>query len=152
MKKKGKKIILILLLVLIIVIIVFIKNKKEEKYNENIEIENNETEEFVQVLEDGIKQNISPKLHETKQVEIYKFENIQLTENDGQTLILADVTNTSKNKTDAKTVDIKLLDKEGKEILTVGGIISPLEPGETKQFNSSMTLDYSNIYDFEIIL
>lgn len=156
MKKNEKIIILILLVVLVIAIIIFAvnKNKKEEDNNENIntETENNVTEEFVQVLEDGTKLNTSTKLNETKQVGIYKFENIQLTEKDGQSLILADVTNTSKNETDAKIVDIKLLDKDGKEIVTIGGIISPLKSGETKQFNSSMSLDYANIYDFEIIL
>lgn len=156
MKKNEKIIISILLLVLVIAIIVFTvnKNKKEENNNENVntETENNVTEEFVQVLEDGTKLNTSTKLNETKQVGIYKFENIQVTEKDGQSLILADVTNTSKNETDAKIVDIKLLDKDGKEIVTIGGIISPLKSGETKQFNSSMSLDYANIYDFEIIL
>lgn len=156
MKKNEKIIILILLVVLVIAIIIFAvnKNKKEEDNNENIntETENNVTEEFVQVLEDGTKLNTSTKLNETKQVGIYKFENIRVTEKDGQSLILADVTNTSKNETDAKIVDIKLLDKDGKEIVTIGGIISPLKSGETKQFNSSMSLDYANIYDFEIIL
>lgn len=156
MKKNEKIIISILLVVLVIAIIVFTvnKNKKEENNNENVntETENNVTEEFVQVLEDGTKLNTSTKLNETKQVGIYKFENIQVTEKDGQSLILADVTNTSKNETDAKIVDIKLLDKDGKEIVTIGGIISPLKSGETKQFNSSMSLDYANIYDFEIIL
>ena len=156
MKKNEKIIILILLVVLVIAIIIFAvnKNKKEEDNNENIntETENNVTEEFVQVLEDGTKLNTSTKLNETKQVGIYKFENIQVTEKDGQSLILADVTNTSKNETDAKIVDIKLLDKDGKEIVTIGGIISPLKSGETKQFNSSMSLYYANIYDFEIIL
>ena len=156
MKKNEKIIVLILLVVLVIAIIVFTvnKNKKEENNNENVntETENNVTEEFVQVLEDGTKLNTSTKLNETKQVGIYKFENIQVTEKDGQSLILADVTNTSKNETDAKIVDIKLLDKDGKEIVTIGGIISPLKSGETKQFNSSMSLDYANIYDFEIIL
>lgn len=156
MKKNEKIIISILLVVLVIAIIVFTvnKNKKEENNNENVntETQNNVTEEFVQVLEDGTKLNTSTKLNETKQVGIYKFENIQLTEKDGQSLILADVTNTSKNETDAKIVDIKLLDKDGKEIVTIGGIISPLKSGETKQFNSSMSLDYANIYDFEIIL
>lgn len=156
MKKNEKIIILILLVVLVIAIIVFTvnKNKKEENNNENVntETENNVTEEFVQVLEDGTKLNTSTKLNETKQVGIYKFENIRVTEKDGQSLILADVTNTSKNETDAKIVDIKLLDKDGKEIVTIGGIISPLKSGETKQFNSSMSLDYANIYDFEIIL
>ena len=49
-------------------------------------------------------------------------------------------------------VDVILLDKNGKEIVTLGGIISPLQPGEKKQFNTSMTLDYANAYDFKIVI
>ena len=74
MKKNEKIIISILLVVLVIAIIVFTvnKNKKEENNNENVntETENNVTEEFVQVLEDGTKLNTSTKLNETKQVGI----------------------------------------------------------------------------------
>ena len=43
-------------------------------------------------------------------------------------------------------------DKNGKEIVKVGGIISPLQPGAKTQFNTSMTLDYANTYDFKITL
>ena len=45
-----------------------------------------------------------------------------------------------------------LFDKNGKEIVKVGGIISPLQPGAKTQFNTSMTLDYANTYDFKIEL
>lgn len=77
---------------------------------------------------------------------------MQLTTQDNQTVLLADVTNTGSSKTDIQLVDITLLDKDGKEIITVGGIISQLDPGEKTQFNTSMTLDYANTYDFKITL
>ena len=154
MKKKEKRMILILLVVLIIAIIAFVinKNSNKNKENENTEEENNTTEEFVQVLEDGTKLNTSEQLSKTKQVGNYKFENMQLTEQGSQTVLLADVTNTGSTATDIQLVDVTLLDKEGKEIVTVGGIISPLQPGASTQFNSSMTLDYANTYDFKITL
>ena len=154
MKKKEKRMILILLVVLIIVIIAFVvnKNSNKNKENENTAEENNTTEEFVQVLEDGTKLNTSEQLSKTKQVGNYKFENMQLTEQGSQTVLLADVTNTGSTATDIQLVDVTLLDKEGKEIVTVGGIISPLQPGASTQFNSSMTLDYANTYDFKITL
>ena len=85
-------------------------------------------------------------------IRAYKFENMQLTEQGSQTVLLADVTNTSSSATDLQLVDVTLLDKEGKEIITVGGIISPLQPGAKTQFNTSMTLDYANTYDFKIEL
>ena len=158
MKKKEKRMILILLVILIIAIVIFVVSKnlnKENKTNENAsttQLENTEPEEFVQVLEDGTKLNTSTELNKEKQVGNYKFENMQLTTQDNQTVLLADVTNTGSNKTDIQLVDVTLLDKDGNEIITVGGIISQLEPGEKTQFNTSMTLDYANTYDFKITL
>ena len=154
MKKQEKIMILILLIILVIAIITFITNKnsnKEIKENENT-LENNTTEEFVQVLENGIKLNTSEQLGKTKQVGVYKFENMQLTERGSKTVLLADVTNTGNSTTDIQLVNVTLLDKNGNEIITVGGIISPLQPGAKTQFNVSMTLDYANTYDFKIEL
>ncbi len=158
MKNKEKRMILILLVILIIAIVIFVVSKnlnKESKTKENgstTQQENTEPEEFVQVLEDGTKLNTSTELKKEKQVGNYKFENMQLTTQDNQTVLLADVTNTGSNKTDIQLVDVTLLDKDGNEIITVGGIISQLEPGEKTQFNTSMTLDYANTYDFKITL
>ena len=158
MKNKEKRMILILLVILIIAIVIFVVSKnlnKESKTKENgstTQQENTEPEEFVQVLEDGTKLNTSTELNKEKQVGNYKFENMQLTTQDNQTVLLADVTNTGSSKTDIQLVDVTLLDKDGNEIITVGGIISQLEPGEKTQFNTSMTLDYANTYDFKITL
>ena len=158
MKKKEKRMLLILLVILVIAIVIFVVSKNTNKKintNENTsttQLENTEPEEFVQVLEDGTKLNTSTELKKEKQVGNYKFENMQLTTQDNQTVLLADVTNTGSNKTDIQLVDVTLLDKDGNEIITVGGIISQLEPGEKTQFNTSMTLDYANTYDFKITL
>lgn len=152
MKDKEKKITIILCIVLIISIIILVINNKEEQIIENTVEKNNITEEFVQILEEGTKINTSEQLRKIKQIGIYKFENIQLTEQNNQTVLLADVTNTGNTATDMQLVDITLLNKEEKEIITIGGIIEALEPGESTQFNSSMTLDYTNIYDFKITL
>ena len=156
MKKKEKRMILILLVVLVIAIIIFAISKNSNKGNKgeenNTAEENTAVEEFVEFLEDGTKLNTSEQLSKTKQVGAYKFENMQLTEQGSQTVLLADVTNTSSSATDMKLVDVTLLDKEGKEIITVGGIISPLQSGAKTQFNTSMTLDYANTYDFKITL
>lgn len=152
MKDNEKKMIIILLIILVIAIIIFVVNKnKKGNNNENVE-ENNTVEEFVQVLEDGTKLNTSTKLSEAKEVNGLKFENMQLTEQNGQSVLLADVTNNSGKATNLTIVDVVLLDKNGQEIITVGGIISPLQAGEKTQFNTSMTLDYANAYDFKIVI
>lgn len=153
MKPNEKKMILILLVILVIAIIIFAvtKNKKGDN-NDNTVEENNVVEEFVQVLEDGTKLNTSTKLNEAKEVNGLKFENIQFTEQNGQSVLLADVTNNSGKITELTLVDVVLLDKNGNEIVTIGGIISPLQPGAKTQFNTSMTLDYANAYDFKVVI
>lgn len=154
MKKKEKRMILILLFILVIAIVIFsvTKNKKANKKVENT-VENTVTEKYVQVLEDGTKLNKSSKFNEAKEVSGFKFENIQFTEKNGQSVLLADVTNnTGKATTNYTLVDVTLYDDTGKEIVTLGGIISPLKSGEKTQFNMSSTLDYANAYDFKITI
>lgn len=152
MKKNEKRMILILLVVLVIAIIIFAVNKNSNKNKGENQTEENNTEKYVQVLEDGTKLNTSEQLNKTKQVGNYKFENMQLTEQGSQTVLLADVTNTGSTETSIQLVDVTLLDENGNEIITVGGIISPLKPGAKTQFNAGMTLDYANTYDFKITL
>ncbi len=153
MKKKEKRLILILIAILAIVLIIglFIKKNK----NEENEVQNQNTvtdEKFVQVLEDGTKLNKSSKFNETKNIDGIEISNIQFTYKDGQTVLLANVTNNTGKAVDITLLDIKLLDEQGNEIVTVGGIISPMQVGETTQLNASMTMDYANAYDVEITL
>ena len=147
MKKNEKRMILILLVVLVIAIILFVisKNKSENKVEEN-KVE----EEFVQVLDDGTKLNVSSKLNQMKKFEGLEFGNIQLTNSNNQSVLLADVKNTSSTATKMMLVNVTLYDKNGNELGTVGGIIPSIQPGESKQFNTSMQIDYANAYDFTI--
>ena len=141
--------ILILLVVLVIAVVIFVISKNKTGNKENTE-ENNVVEEFVQVLEDGTRLNTSTKLNEMKKFEGLEFGNIQLTNSNGQSVLLADVKNTTQAETGLMLVNVTLIDKNGNELGTVGGIISPLKPGESKQFNTSMTIDYANAYDFKV--
>ena len=43
------------------------------------------------------------------------------------------------------------IDKNLEEIGRVGGIIVPLQPGQSTQFNSGTQSDYANAYDFKIV-
>lgn len=147
MKKNEKILIGVLLIILIIAIILFLNRGNKSKVAEP-----SKSKEYVQVLGDGTQLNVSEELNREKNVDGFKFKNIQLTNKDGQTVILADVTNETKKATKVTLVDVILLDKEGKELTTIGGIIAPLEAGQTTQFNASMQLDFSNAYDFQIII
>lgn len=155
MKSSEKKLVIILLVILAIIAVVFFITRRWNAGEENV-IQNTESnavvEEFVQVLEDGTKLNTSTKLSETKNVNGLEIGNIQLTNSNGQTVLLADVTNNSGAATDLTLLDIILLDKDGNELGKVGGIISPLEVGGKTQLNASMMMDYANAYDFKIII
>ena len=166
-KEKEKNLFLKIVLIAIIVgIIVFIimnivksKNSKEgvgqnnQKQNsESQQVEENVVkEEFVQQTDDGTKVNVGSKITDDKDVNGLKFTNVQLTEKNNQSTLLADVENaTGKNLTDYTNLDITFLTKDGQEIITVKGILPPLKSGDKTQFNTGLTQDVANAYDIKI--
>mgnify|MGYP004500960195 FL=1 len=153
MSKEEKRglLILIIVAIAIIVTLVIILNVRGKKSNNDAE-ENEVVEEFVQVLEDGTKLNISTKLSETKIVDGLKIGNIQLTMQNGQSVLLADAENDTGKDIDIMLLDIILLDKNGNELTTIAGIIGNLKAGEKQQLNSSVTSDYANAYDFRVVI
>lgn len=154
MKKEEKRRIALLLIVLLIVVIVKVQmGKGGENKNTEVSIGKPEKveEEFVEVLEDGTKLNKSEQLSRTKTLGNLEFTNIQLTNQNGQTLLLADVKNTGTTASNMQLVDIIILDKNGGQLGTVVGVVAPLEAGQSIQFNTSMTMDYANAYDFQIV-
>ena len=153
MKDKEKRglLILIIVAIAIIVTLVIILNVRGKKSNNEAE-ENKVVEEFVQVLEDGTKLNTSTKLSETKIVDGLKIGNIQLTMQNGQSVLLADAENDTGKDIDIMLLDIILLDKNGNELTTIAGIVGDLKAGEKQQLNSSVTSDYANAYDFRVVI
>ena len=154
MKEKEKRglIILILVAIAIITTLAIITNRKGKEVNSDSTEEDKVVEEFVQVLEDGTKLNTSTKLSETKTVDGLKIGNIQLTMQNGQSVLLADAENDTGKDIDIMLLDIILLDKNGNELTTIAGIIGNLKAGEKQQLNSSVTSDYANAYDFRVVI
>ena len=166
MKKEKNLFLKIVLIAIIVGIIVFIimnivksKNTKEgvgqnnQKQNsESQQVEENAVkEEFVQQTDDGTKVNVGSKITDDKDVNGLKFTNVQLTEKNNQSTLLADVENaTGKNLTDYTNLDITFLTKDGQEIITVKGILPPLKSGDKTQFNTGLTQDVANAYDIKI--
>lgn len=157
-KKVKILIILLLLLVVSIIVIAILLLNKQKLHEEQNKISVNQQEQsvgvndFVQTFEDGTKLNISPKLNEEKEVGGLKFRNIQFTERNNQSLLLADVTNNSEKALDVTLINITLLRKDGSEIAKFSGIISALQSGETTQFTTSVSLDYVDAYDLKITI
>ena len=153
MKKKEKRMIAILIAITVVVIMIAIwmtnaKEPKEEVKRQEAKVES--TEENIEVLEDGTRFNTSNKLKETKKINGMEISNFQLTEKDNVTLLLGTVTNTSSEKQGGYPVNVKIIDEQGNEIITVGAYLGELEPGESTQFNTSATFDCVNAYDFSI--
>ena len=161
MKKSEKQMILVLIIVAVIIIAVLVnvRNSRQEKVvnnstgNTGTSVQTNpnksgvtETEEFVERLEDGTKLNVSEKLAQTKKVGNYEISNIQITEKNGESRLIADVKNTSNAKIGMKFAKLVLLDKEGKEITSTDAIIGDVEAGQTVQLIASVTTDFSNAY------
>ena len=136
----------------IITTLAIITNRKGKEVNSDSTEENKVVEEFVQVLEDGTKLNTSTKLSETKIVDGLKIGNIQLTMQNGQSVLLADAENDTGKDIDIMLLDIILLDKNGNELTTIAGIVGDLKAGEKQQLNSSVTSDYANAYDFRVVI
>ena len=153
MKKKEKRNLLILIAVAIVIIAIIFFVTRGGKNNTPAQntTGNEVVEEFVQVLEDGTKLNTSTKLNQSKKLEGLEIGNIQLTNRNGISVVLADVVNNSSTATDLMPVILTLLDKNGNVLVELNGLIDPVEPGGTAQLNMGVTADYANAYDFTIV-
>ena len=150
MKKKEKQGLIILVAVSILIIgIIWFATKKDQNEEQKVEVEN----EYVQVQEDGSKSNTSNKVKETKSVEGVRIENVRFNEVNGQTMLIADITNTTANKKDRFLADIVLYNKSGQEIGRIPGVIGEMQAGETIEMQAGIVgieESYVNAYDYKI--
>ena len=162
MKKKEKLLIAVLVTITLIVIIFAGMRNKNNSNDGNVgttitdgDVENLQepvVEKYVEVGEDGSKVNTSEALKANKVVNNVEFSDIQLSQKDGETLLTATAKNTGSASTELFSVNITLIDDAGQDIVTVGGLVAPMEAGATSTFETSMTLDYANAYDFKVEL
>lgn len=154
MKPKEKKMIFLLIGITIVVTVITIimnySNKEEKteiaKTDKTVESQ----EKNVKILEDGTKLNTSNKLKQTKKINGMEISNLQLTEKNNVSVLLGTVKNVTDTRQGGYRVNVKIVDEQGNEIITVGAIIGELEPGETTEFNTSASFDYANAYDFSV--
>ena len=146
-RRKELKVIVAFIVVFIIVLIAIIikVNKKDAQPTST------EDESYVQEMNDGMSINKSTKLNEAKLVNGLLISNIQLTEKDGMTTLLADVTNKTDQNTELKKLKIVLLDESGNEIATMSAFVNAINAGETTQLNASTTSNYIRAYDFKVV-
>lgn len=154
MRKSEKTLILILIIITIIVTSIYFvlknKNKTEDIQENNSTQIQDQNKENISVLEDGTKLNISERMKEIKKVEGLEFSDIEITEKDNVTVILANVKNTTNETKKDYIVDIKVFDKNNSEITSLSGYIGEVKPNETIAFKTSATFDFADAYDIII--
>lgn len=155
MSKKERKMIFALIVIAIIVIIVMLvirntilaeKNEKGNKQVENVLIEEdvNEIEGTANLDEDN-------KLQEVKNFDGMKTDYFELTQEGNSVNVVGAVVNVSEGVKGGYPADLKILDKDGNEIITLVIYIGELQPGEGAEFITSAEFDYEKAYDYEII-
>ena len=155
MSNKEKRMIMILIGVLVVVILVIWlvrgSQKEETKVVENTgeEIVVNE-EKYLTELEDGTKINTSEELNSAKTYKELEISNIQFTQKDGKSVMIADVKNTGSTTHEAEIVKIDIIGENGEAITQIKPVIGKIEAGETIQLNATITGDVANAKDIKI--
>ena len=154
MNNNEKRWIILLIAVVIIAIVLIVvlprvsNNEGEVQRGESEQAKENE-EKYTTVLDDGTKVNTGEEFNSTKTYGNLEISNIQLSENNGTSVLLADVTNKGESTHEQETVKITIVGEDNSET-TVNAIIGTIEPGETIKLNTSMTADVVNAKDFKI--
>ena len=153
MSSKEKRGIAILIAITIIVIITVMVSGKKEEINEEPRNETQQTEQeekYTTELEDGTKINTSEEFNSSKRYNNLEISNIQYTEKNGMTVMLADVKNVGTTKHEKEIVRIEIIGDNGEIITELKPVIGEIEVGETIKLNASVTADVANAKDFRI--
>ncbi len=151
-EKRWIVLLIAVVVIAIVLIVVLTGNKgKEGQIDQGAgqEIEANE-EKYTEELADGTKINTSEEFNSSKKYGNLEISNIQFTEKDGMSVLLADVKNTGNTKHEVEVVKITILGENGETITEIKPIIGEIEPGETIKLNASITADVTNAKDFKI--
>lgn len=155
MNSNEKRWIILLVAVIaiaIVLIVVLTGNKgKEENVNEGQqeEVQVNE-EKYTTELNDGTKINTSEEFNSVKKYNNLEISNMQFTEKDGKSVMLADVKNIGITTHEVEIVKVTILGENGETITEIKPIIGKVEPGETIKLNATISADVANAKDFKI--
>ena len=148
----GKKsVFYIISIVAILIILCIVMMTKAPNKEKNEDINKSSKEEYVTILSDGTKLNISKEINKEREFDGLKITNVQLSYTNGNTTLLADIENTNVEKTDLKGIKVQMLDKEGVVIAEAKGLIPSIGVKEKSKLSINIAMDCSNAYDFVII-
>jgi len=142
LNETQKKIVVIVAAIAVVIIIALVARgvKKKEPVN-NVGNEQTQTK----VIE-------GEKLSEVKKYKGLEISNVTFKIDEKMTEIKADVYNPTNKKTEQQWVTINVLDKDGKRITAIGGIIAALEPGGRTKIDTSILSNGKDkeAYDVEL--
>lgn len=152
-EKRWIVLLVAVILIAVILIVVLTTGKKNETpiaQGGNTNQGTVNEEKYTVELDDGTKLNTSEDFNKTKTYNNLEISNIQFTEKDGMTVLLADVKNTGSTNHAAEIVKLELLDENGNVITDTNPVIGDIKPGETGKINTTLTGDAANAKDFRI--
>ena len=158
MKNKKNIIYLCIFIVLCIIVTLVIVNQdktnveksgptKLPEEEENIEPDENNYTEII----DGVKTNISEKLHEEKSIGNIVVENVILTYEEDRSSMILLVRNKAKDKVGDYDAKIRLKDTKGNIIEELEIYINTIEGESTGTIIAQIVGDITNAYDYEIL-
>lgn len=121
----------------------------DETASEKVE----QPQELVYIAEDGTKINQSDKIvKETKKLGELEFKNISIKESGNLTRIECQIYNSSNETLNEKDFEIVLLNDKKEEIKRIKKMyIGTILAGETKNWGTETTLDYTDVYDIKFV-
>ena len=122
------------------------ENPNNGETSQNVQDE----EQYTAELSDGTKINTSEDFNQTKTYGDLEITNIQFTNKDGMTVLLADITNKGTSTHEEEIVTIKILGENGEVLDELHPVLGKAEPGETIELNAGTSADVANAKDFTI--
>ena len=158
MNSNEKRWIVLLIAVVLIAVILIValvnangmdniaENPNNGETSKNVQDE----EQYTAELSDGTKINTSEDFNKIKTYGDLEITNIQFTNKDGMTVLLADVTNKGTSTHEEEIVTIKILGENGEVLDELHPSLGKVEPGETIELNAGTSADVANAKDFTI--
>lgn len=136
-------VVIIGIILIVIIAVIVVKSKKPEE-------EGGDTGEEIEEREPTVI--TGEKLTQVREYNGLEVSNVQFQLNGKTTLITADVKNNTGSDKEGQYVNVKVIDKKGKELTTIGGYIDPVKAGETVRFSSIILSNNEDdkAYDIEI--
>ena len=153
MSNNEKRWIILLVAVIVIVIVLIVglangRNKEVQQQGQEETVVNEE--KYATELSDGTKLNTSEEFNNSKTYGNLTISNIQYTERNGTSVLLADVTNNGSTRHEVEIVKITILGDNNEVITEIKPVLGDIEPGETIKLNASISADVTNARDFTI--